>query len=152
MSTDPEEPVLPYTPSNTGRRARVGYLGLDGVGFNALWPLFAGLILSIGLALKFFLGDGASGSHWLAKTVVAALPFASGFGYLRLLVAGRPPHFRGDLWATALNLRLDFTDPPRRLPPICPRIAVDTAAAAGPGRAADLQHPMRAKGPAGQAK
>jgi hypothetical protein len=144
MSTEPEEPSLPYTPSNTGRKARVGYLGLDGVGFNALWPLFAGLVLSIGLALKFFLGDGATGTHWLAKTIMAGLPFACGFGYLRFLVAGRPPHFRGDLWATALDLRLDFTDPPRRGLPICPRIVIHAAAAAGPGRAADLEHPMRA--------
>jgi hypothetical protein len=150
MPTEPEEPVLPYTPSNTGRRARVGYLGFDGVGFNALWPLFAGLILSIGLALKFFLGDGGAGSHWLARTIVAALPFAGGFGYLRLLVAGRPPHFKGDLWATVLGLRLDFTDPPRRCLPLVPRILVSAAAASGPGRAADLPHPMRATGSAGR--
>jgi hypothetical protein len=90
MQTEAEEPALPYTPSNTGRRARVGYLGFDGVGFNDLWPLFAGLILSLALALKFFIGDGADGSHWLARTVAAALPFSLGFAYLRLLVVGRP--------------------------------------------------------------
>src|ERR1019366_8235255 len=84
MPTDPEEPALPYTPSNTGRRARVGYLGFDGVAFNALWPLFAGLVLSIGLALKLFLGDGGAGSHWLSRTILAALPFAGGFAYLRI--------------------------------------------------------------------
>jgi hypothetical protein len=150
MSTDPEEPTLPYTPSNTGRRARVGYLGFDGVGFNALWPLFGGLVLSIALALRFFLGDGSNGSHWLAKTVLAALPFACGFGYLRFLVAGRPPHFKGDLWATALDLRLDFTDPPLRSLAVFPRIVVEASAASGPGRAADLPHPMRAPGPAGR--
>ena len=149
MSTDPEEPALPYTPSNTGRRARVGYLGFDGVGFNALWPLFAGLVLSIGLALKLFMGDGAAGGHWLARTVAAALPFAGGFGYLRFLVAGRPPHFKGDLWATALDLRLDFTDPPLRALPLWPRILASAASASGPGRAADLMHPMRAAGSPG---
>jgi hypothetical protein len=148
MEPDPDEPVLPYTPSNTGRKARVGYLGFDGVGFNELWPVFAGLILSIALALKFFLGDGADGSRWLAKTLLAALPFAAGFGYLRFLVAGRPPHFKGDLWVTALNVRLDFTDPPLRVLPVCPRIFVDSTAASGPGRAADLRHPMRAEGSA----
>ena len=149
-STDPEEPLLPYTPSNTGRRARVGYLGFDGVGFNALWPLFAGLIASIALALDFFLGDGGGVNHWLAKTLVAALPAAGGFGYLRFFVAGRPPHFRGDLWATVLDLRLDLTDPPRRSLPICPRIVVNAAAATGPGRAADLRHPMGGRaGPGG---
>jgi hypothetical protein len=47
---------------------------------------------------------GADGGHWLASTAAAALPFAAGFGYLRLLVVGRPPHFKGDLWATALCL------------------------------------------------
>jgi len=140
--------VLPYTPSNTGRRAGVGYLGFDGVGFNALWPLFAGLILSIALALKLFLGDGGAGAHWLARTAVAGLPFAGGFGYLRFLVAGRPPHFKGDLWATVLSLRLDFTDPPRRGLPLWPRIMVSAAAASGPERAADLQHPMRSAGSA----
>jgi hypothetical protein len=143
MQTEAEEPALPYTPSNTGRRARVGYLGFDGVGFNDLWPLFAGLILSLALALKFFIGDGADGSRWLARTVVAALPFALGFAYLRLLVVGRPPHFRGDLWATALDLRLDFTDPPRRGFPVWPRLFVDATAASGPGRAADLRHPLQ---------
>jgi hypothetical protein len=152
MSTEQDEPALPYTPSNTGRKARVGYLGLDGVEFGALWPLFAGLILSIALALRFFLGDGASAGHWLAKTLVAALPFAGGFGYLRFLVMGRPPHFKGDLWATVLGLRLDFTDPPGRLLPICPRLVLNAAAASGPGRAADLRHPMRQGGSAARAR
>jgi hypothetical protein len=145
MDADPEEPTLPYTPSNTGRRAKVGYLGFDGVGFDDLWPLFAGLILSIALALRFFLGAGADGSHWLAKTLAAALPFAAGFGYLRFMVQGRPPHFKGDLWATALGLRLDFTDPPLRCLPVLPRIVLDAAADSGPGRAAALLHPMRVR-------
>lgn len=148
--TDPEEPALPYTPSNTGRRARVGYLGFDGVGFNALWPLFAGLIASIALALDFFLVDGAAAGHWPAKTAAAALPFAAGFAYLRFLVAGRPPHFKGDLWATVLDMRLDLADPPLRCLPICPRIVVRAAAATGPGRAGDLRHPM--EGAAGRAR
>jgi hypothetical protein len=125
----------------------VGYLGFDGVGFNDLWPLFAGLLLSIALALSFFIGDGLAGRGWLAKTVVAAVPFAAGFGYLRLLVVGKPPHFKGDLWSMALDLRLDFTDPPWRAFPIWPRIAVDAVAACGPGRPADLRHPKgRQKG------
>jgi hypothetical protein len=150
MSTETEEPSLPYSPSNTGRRAKVGYLGLDGVGFNALWPLFAGLVLSIWLALRFFLGDGATGSHWLAKTILALVPFACGFGYLRFLVAGRPPHFKGDLWATMLGLRLDFTDPPWPGLPVCPRVVINASAACGPGRAGDLRHPMRMAGPGGR--
>jgi hypothetical protein len=142
MHPEGEEPTLPYTPSNTGRRARVGYLGFDGVGFNDLWPVFAGLILSIALALKFFIGGGADGSRWLARTVIAVLPFAMGFCYLRLFVVGRPPHFKGDLWATALGIRLDFTDPPLRAIPIWPRVVIDATAASGPGRAADLRHPL----------
>jgi hypothetical protein len=150
MSAEEEEPELPYTPSNTGRKARVGYQGFDGVWFNALWPLFAGLVLSIALALRLFLGDGGAGSHWLARTVVAALPFACGFGYLRFLVAGRPPHFKGDLWATVLDLRLDFTDPPRHGLPLLPRIVVNATAGSGPGRAADLGHPMRSAGSPGR--
>jgi hypothetical protein len=150
MTPDPEEPQLPYTPSNTGRRARVGYLGFDGVGFNGLWPLFAGLVISIVLALKFFVADGGGGRHWLARTLVAALPFAAGFGYLRFLVEGRPPHFKGDLWANALDLRLDFTEPPRFGFLVCPRLFVDATAASGPGRAADLRHPMLAGGGARQ--
>jgi len=149
-STDAGEPALPYTPSNTGRRARVGYLGFEGVGFNALWPLFAGLIASIALALDFFLGDGAAAGHWPAKTAVALLPFAAGFAYLRFLVAGRPPHFKGDLLETALGLRLDLADPPLRWLPICPRVLVRAAAATGPGRAGDLRHPM--DGPAGRGR
>jgi hypothetical protein len=142
MHAENLEPSLPYTPSNTGRKARVGYLGFDGVGFNDLWPLFAGLLLSIGLALKFFIGDGLEGRGWLAKTLIAGVPFCAGFGYLRLLVVGKPPHFKGDLWATALDLRLDFTDPPWRAFPLWPRIGADVVAACGPSRAADLRHPL----------
>ena len=133
--------MLPYTPSNTGRRARVGYLGFDGVGFNELWPLFAGLVLSILLALRFFVAERAGG-HWLERTLVAALPFATGFGYLRFLVVGRPPHFKGDLWESALGVRLDFTDPPRSGLGVLPRVFMDASAASGPGRAGDLLHPV----------
>ena len=139
MHPNEEEPSLPYTPSNTGRTARVGYLGFDGEGFNDLWPLFAGLILSIALALKLFIGGGLDGKGWPMKTAVAALPFCAGFGYLRLLVVGKPPHFKGDLWATALDLRLDFTDPPRLALPILPRVVLNATAASGPERAADLR-------------
>ena len=67
MEPDSEEPVLPYTPSNSGRRARVGYLGFDGVGFNGLWPLFAGLVLSIALALKFFVAERAGAQRTLRQ-------------------------------------------------------------------------------------
>ncbi|HZZ19628.1 MAG TPA: hypothetical protein VFE25_09675 [Opitutaceae bacterium] len=132
----PEEPQLPYTPSNTGRRARVGYLGFDGVGFNDLWPLFAGLVASIGLGLRFFVGQPGGATHWASRTLEAALPFAAGFAYLRLLVVGRPPHFKGDLCATMLGLRLDFTDPPMRSFAVFPRIVIDACAACGPERAA----------------
>ncbi len=135
--------MLPYTPSNTGRRARVGYLGLDGVGFNDLWPLFAGLMLSVALALKFFVAE-RPGVHWPGLTLLAGLPFAAGFGYLRFLVVGRPPHFKGDLWASALALTIDFTHPGRLGMGVLPRVCVDTSAASGPGRAADLRHPMDA--------
>jgi hypothetical protein len=134
MAPEPDEPLLPYTPSNTGRRARVGYLGFDGVGFNDLWPLFAGLVASIGLGLRFFVGESA-GPHWLLRTFEAAAPLAAGFAYLRLLVVGKPPHFKGDLWVTTLALRLDFTDPPLRYLPILPRIVADASAACGPERA-----------------
>jgi len=144
MLTEADEPMLPYTPSNTGRRARVGYLGLDGVGFNDLWPLFLGVVISIAAALKLFIGDGSGGGHWLVKTVKAILPALVGFGYLRLLVMGRPPHFKGDLCATLLSLRLDFTDPPLRIFPLVPRLWIDGAAAAGPARPADQRHPARA--------
>ena len=149
MQPELEEPSLPYTPSNTGRKARVGYLGFDGVGFNDLWPLFAGLVLSIVLALRFFLGEGADGRHWLAKTIVALVPFAAGFGYLRFLVVGRSPHFKGDLWATSAGLRLDFTDPRWSCFPLLPRVVVDASAATGPARPADCRHPMRSAGAAG---
>ena len=146
MPDEPDEPLLPYTPSHTGRKASVGYFGLAGVSFNELWPLFAGLIASLALALHCFLGDGSGHGHWVAKTALSALPFAIGFGYLRLLVAGKPPHYKGDLWSTALELRLDFNDPPVRPLPILPRFTLDAGVAAGPARAADLRHPMRDAG------
>ena len=119
----------------------MGYLGLDGVGFDDLWPLFGGLIASVALALKFFVGDGVDAGRWLPRTLLALAPVAAGFGYLRLLVVGRPPHFKADLWATALDLRLDFTDPPFAAFPVMPRLVLDAAAACGPERAADLPHP-----------
>ena len=119
----------------------MGYLGFEGVGFNGLWPLFAGLVASIILAFRFFIGGGRV--HWLAGTLIAAAPISAGFAYLKLLVVGRPPHFKGDLWTTALDLRLDFTDPPFPVLPLVPRVYVDATAAGGPGRAADLVHPMR---------
>src|SRR5579871_5100417 len=125
MPDEADEPMLPYTPSHTGRKARVGYLGLVGIGFNGLWPLFGGLVASVALALHSFLGDGSDSGHWLGKTVLSALPASAGFLYLRVLVAGRPPHFKGDLWATALGLRVDFSDPPLRLLAILPRISSD---------------------------
>jgi hypothetical protein len=137
-----EEPGLPYTPSLTGRRSKVGYLGLAGVGFNDLWPLALGLIGSLALAINFFLGEGWPRGSWPARTLVAALPFAAGFGYLRLLVVGRPPHFKGDLWVAARALRLDFSDPPLRWFPLWPRVSPDLAAAAGPARARDLVPPV----------
>ncbi len=89
MSAEPEDPALPYSPSNTGRAARVGYLGFEGVGFNDLWPLFGGLILTLALGLKFFVGDGGAGAHWLRRD------------------AARPPPVRGGLRVPA---------PPRRRP------------------------------------
>jgi len=146
MKSEEEECSLPYTPSNTGRRARVGYLGFEGVGFNDLWPVFAGIVLSLGIALKSFVGDGVDGSHWMGKTVLSLTPFSLGFGYLRFLVMGRPPHFRSDLLATALRVRVDFTDPPLRCFPLIPRICLDAAADCGPARAVDLSHPLFAKG------
>jgi hypothetical protein len=142
MAAEPEEVILPYTPSHTGRRARVGYLGFDGVGFNDLWPLFAGLVVSLGLGLDYFVGGDGAGHGWIGRTLLAAAPAAAGFLYLRLLVVGRPPHFKGDLCATALGLRLDFTDPPFRALPLVPRV-VAAAAASGPERAAALVHPRR---------
>ena len=143
MPDETDEPVLPYTPSNTSRKSRVGYLGLVGIGFNGLWPLFGGLVASVALALHSFLGDGFGSGHSLGKTILSALPASVGFFYLRFLVAGRPPHFKGDLWATALGLRVDFSDPPLRLLAILPRISLDAGVAAGPARASDLRHPMQ---------
>ena len=138
-----DEPVLPYSPSHTGRRSRVGYLGFDGVGFNELWPLFAGLVLSLGLGLGYFVGGAWRHGHWAAKTAVALAPFAAGFGYLRFLVVGRPPHFKGDLWAAALNLTFDFSDPPSMWFALWPRIRADLAAGAGPAREGGRPHPRR---------
>lgn len=124
----------------------MGYLGLEGVGFNDLWPVFVGLILSIAAALRFFVAEAGSGVHWVPRTLVALLPFTLGFGYLRLLVMGRPPHFRGDLLATALSLRVDFSDPPVRCLPLLPRISPSGGAFLGPSRAAQRLHPLRALG------
>ena len=142
MRPDSEEPILPYTPSNTGRRSRVGYFGLEGVGFNDLWPLFVGLILTVALALKFFVGDGATGCRWLTKTLVALLPAAMGFGYLRFLVMGRPPHFKRDVWDSLRALRFDFEDPPLGNLPLVPRFVFGDRGSGGPSRAACRKHPL----------
>lgn len=135
MSAEEPEPALPYTQSHTGRGARVGYLGMEGVGFEELWPLFAGLILSLAAGLHLFLGAGSERGGWIARTVMAASPTAAGFGYLRLLVQGRPPHFKGDLLERAVRLRPDFSGR-------WPRLRADTSDAGGPERAADLAHPL----------
>lgn len=140
MAPETSEPGLPYTPSHTGRRARVGYLGFDGVAFNDLWPVFAGLVASLGLGLDFFVAGRGPQIGWLARTGLAAAPFGAGVAYLRLLVVGRPPHFKGDLAAHLLALRLDLTDPPWRGLPLVPRV-VAAGADLGPARAADLPHP-----------
>jgi hypothetical protein len=137
-----EEPGLPYTPSHTGRRSKVGYLGFAGVSFNDLWPLAVGLIGSLGLAIHFFLGEGWPQGSWPARTFVAALPVAAGFIYLRLLVVGRPPHFKGNLWVAVCALQVDFGDPPFRWLPLWPRLWPDLAAAAGPARARDEVPPL----------
>jgi hypothetical protein len=146
METDSREPSLPYTASHTGRKARVGYLGFEGVGFEELWPLFAGLILSVALGIRLFLGAQADAGHWVARTLIAALPFLCGYGYLRVLVQGRPPHFKSDMLSTALRVRLDFANPPVRAFPLVPRLAVSAHDAAGPARAANQRHPMHALG------
>jgi hypothetical protein len=145
MAFETDEPALPYTPSNTGRRARVGYLGFDGVGFNDLWPLFAGLVLTLALALKFFVGGGVDSGRWLPRTLVALLPFSAGFAYLRLLVMGRPPHYKADLLVSTLGLTLDFSSPPIGWLPLVPLVRLDATAACGPERAADLAHPRAAR-------
>jgi hypothetical protein len=143
---EPEEPALPYTPSNTGRRARVGYLGFDGVGFNDLWPLFAGIILSIALALKFFIGEGADGRSGFARTAIAAAPFAAGFGYLRLPRRAGPPISRGPVGDRALPAAR-FHRPAAASLPIIPRVRVDaTAARPGPARRRSCATRWSAKG------
>jgi hypothetical protein len=126
MAPDPQaEPVLPYSPSHTGRGSNVGYLGLSGVDFPQLWPLFVGVASGIGLGLHFFLGDGAGSAHWIAHTLASVAPAVLGYGYLRLLVQGRPPHFKADLVHAAARLRIDFTSPPVRSVALVPRIRVD---------------------------
>jgi len=135
--------VLPYTPSHTGRRSRVGYLGLDGVDFAALWPVFGGLVASIALGLDFFVGGGWPRGGWFLKTLCAAAPVALGFGYLRFLVVGRPPHFRRDLAHAALRVRIDFSDPPFAACPWVPRIGPELGDAEEAAVAAEAGHPAR---------
>lgn len=143
MDTEAQEPALPYTPSNTGRRARVGYLGFDGVGFDSLWPLFLGLVLSVALSLHLFLGPEAARGRWLSRTLFSACPVALGYGYLRFLVQGRPPHFKGDLVERARSLALDFSDPPLRALPILPRLVDVPLGAPSLVRSSGETHPMR---------
>jgi hypothetical protein len=143
---DPEqEPALPYTPSNTARRSGAGYLGLEGVAFNDLWPLFAGVAATAALALAFFVGRQGESLGWEARTAMALAPSAGGYGYLRFLVSGRPPHYKSDLWAGAAGLRLRV---PQSRSFLCslPRIRVDGSSWNGPYRPADEVHP-RARGP-----
>ena len=126
------EPVLPYTPTHTGRRSRVGYLGMDGVDFTDLWPLFGGFVLSLALGTAFFVGGEWPQAGWLAKTVVALMPVTLGYAYLRFLVVGRPPHFKGDLWASCFDYQVDFNAPIFRAFPLIPRVWASGTAAGGP--------------------
>jgi hypothetical protein len=139
-----EEPALPYTPSNTGRRAQVGYLGFSGVAFNDLWPLFLGIAATVTLSLDAFIGGGMPRLGWVGRTVASLLPIAAGYGYLRFLVMGRPPHYRGDLASLVLCLRPDFTDPPFRWLPLVPRIRAEATDSPGPSRLPPA-HPLRTR-------
>ncbi|HEY1765712.1 MAG TPA: hypothetical protein VGF85_12375 [Opitutaceae bacterium] len=140
MSDESQEPALPYTPSNTGRRSRAGYLGFDGVSFNELWPLFTGVAASAALSLALFVGREWEPLGWEARTALALAPAAAGYAYLRFLVSGKPPHYKGDLWTNAAGLAPEW---PSRHPVLCvlPRIRCDGSSACGPARAADEVHP-----------
>jgi hypothetical protein len=105
-----EDPVLPFTPTHTGRRAKIGYLGIDGSNFNDLWPLFVGVIATVALSLASFIGDSFSELSAPVRLGLVLAPVALGYGYLRFLVHGRPPHFRTDLWLTCRSLRFDLAE------------------------------------------
>jgi hypothetical protein len=122
----------------------VGYLGFEGVSFNDLWPLFLGIVASTLLALRFFVAG--TGGGWLASTAIAAAPAALGFAYLRCVVVGRPPHFKGDLLETALCVRIGLRARPCLSLPV-PMIYVAACSACGPGRAADARPPLGRSGP-----
>lgn len=146
MPDEGHEPSLPYTPSNTARRSGAAYLGFDGVGFNELWPLFAGIAASAALSLAFFVGRQGESLGWEARSALALAPAAAGYGYLRYLVSGRPPHFKSDLWANAAGLTLEWPSG-RAAPGVLPRIRVDGSSACGPARAADGAHPRSRRRP-----
>ena len=46
-----EDIVLPFTATHTGRRAKIGYLGIDGSSFNDLWPFFLGVVATVTLSI-----------------------------------------------------------------------------------------------------
>ena len=95
-----EEDRIPHTPTHTLRSSGVGFLGIEGADFNELWPLFAGAVVSTGLSVAFVASSAETHWHWMARTACALAPVVLAYGYLRLLVHGRPPHFKEDLWRT----------------------------------------------------
>ena len=119
------EGVLTATPTHVGRASRVGYFGFATAEFGDLWPLLGGIVISIGLLMEIFLGGGLSRSPVALRIVVAIGPALAGYGYLRFLVEGRPPHFKGDLLETLRSARLDLSDPPFPMIAIVPRIRIE---------------------------
>jgi hypothetical protein len=112
-----EESSLPFTPTNTARRSKIGYFGIAGENFNDLWPLFAGVVGSVALGIAFATDGSSSAATLVSRLALCASPTVVAYGYLRLFVHERPPHFRGDLWSDFRALRVNFTNPPElRLP------------------------------------
>ena len=138
-----DEVLLPYSPTHTGRRAKIGFLGIEGANFNDLWPLLAGIAGSVALVMALFIGGWWPDASTVVRGIVAFLPLATGYGYLRCFVQGKPPHFRGDLWVTLRALRFDFSDPSPGVIPLLPVLRMILGCVPGPAANERLRHPLR---------
>ena len=134
-----EEVSLPFTPTNTARRSRIGYFGISGENFNDLWPLFAGVVCSVILGIAFVAGEIGSAATVVYRLALSAAPTVAAYAYLRIFVHERPPHFRGDLLSDLGSIRVNFTHPPRPLSAGWPQLEFNGFS---PDASFQVRHPL----------
>lgn len=108
--------MMPYTPTDAGRVPKVKDFGIEG-GWAVVFPVMAcgaagGLITLLWLI--------ASAEMWWLKVIVGMSPLWLALLYVKVFVAGKPPHYRSDMWRTLKRYRPTWDNPPFRFLPFVP--------------------------------